>query len=265
MTEQVILSVEGPVATIRLNRPEVGNSIDMGSAQALLKASIQCDQDPAIRCVILTGTGRLFCAGGDLETFRAAGDQVPGLLSELAGILHLAISRLQRMGKPLVVLVNGPAAGAGLSLAISGDIVLSARSAHFTAAYSAVGLSPDGGLTWNLPRLIGLRKAQEMVVLNKRVPSQQAEDIGLITRAVDDDKLLAEGIELAETLARSATGALGGTRRLLLETYEDGLEAHLEKEARSIAALSAGLEAREGISAFVGKRKPIFYRGVENG
>lgn len=257
--------VDGPLAKITLNRPEFGNSIDMEMARELLKAAIQCDQDDGIRCVILTGSGRIFCAGGDLDAFRGAGEKISSFLSEIAGTLHLAISRLARMAKPLVVLVNGPAAGAGLSLAISGDVVLSSRAAHFTAAYSAVGLSPDGGLTWRLPRLVGLRKAHEMIALNRRVTSQQAEDIGLVTRVVDDDRLLAEGLELAQALASSSTSALGQVRRLLLETYETGLEVQMEKEARSIASLSSGFEAREGICAFNEKRKPNFHRGVENG
>lgn len=262
---KIILIIDGPVATITLNRPDAGNSIDMELASALLKAVIQCDQDDSIRCVILTGNGPMFCAGGDLAAFSASADKVSNFISELAGTFHLALSRLARMAKPYVVLVNGPAAGAGLGLAISGDIVLSARKAHFTAAYSAVGLSPDGGLTWRLPRLIGLRKAQEIITLNKRITSQQAEDIGLITRVIDDDRLLAEGMALGKTLANSATMALGETRRLLAETYETGLEVHLEKEARSIAGLSYGIEAREGISAFSEKRRPKFYQGAENG
>ena len=262
---KIILTVDGPVATITLNRPEAGNSIDMELAGALLKAVIQCDQDDAIRCVILTGNGPVFCAGGDLSAFRISADEVSNFISELAGTFHLALSRLARMAKPYLVLVNGPAAGAGLGLAISGDIVLSSKKAHFTAAYPAVGLSPDGGLTWRLPRLVGLRKAQEMITLNKRINSQQAEDMGLITRAIDDDKLLAEGLSLGKTLANSASKALGETRRLIFEAYETGLEVQLEKEARSIAGLSSGIEAHEGISAFSEKRSPKFYQGAENG
>lgn len=254
----VLFSVDGPVATIKLNRPEVGNAIGLPLARALLEAAIRCDHDPAIRCVVLTGNGRLFCAGGDLAEFRTAGDGIPGYLSELAGILHLAISRLMRMPKPLVVLVNGPAAGAGLSLAIMGDIVLATRSAHFTPAYGAVGLSPDGGLSWLLPRFIGMRRAQEMIVANRRVAAVEAGSIGLVTRVVDDDALASEGAKLVQSLVASATQAIGATRRLLLETYENGLEAHLEKEARSIAALSSGPEVREGVAAFSEQRKPNF-------
>src|SRR3546814_7158549 len=133
-------SINSAAATLTFNRPQAGNAIDLPLARARLQAAIRCDTDPAIRCVVLTGAGKLFCGGGDVQAFSAAGDQVSSYLSELAGTLHIAVTRLMRMAKPLLVLVNGPAAGAGLSLAICGDMVLAARSAHFTAAYGmAIG------------------------------------------------------------------------------------------------------------------------------
>ena len=262
MNDGVLLNLEGPVATLTLDRPQLGNAIDLPMAQAILRAAIRCDQDPAIRCVVITGAGRLFCAGGDLGAFTAAGDDVPGFLSELAGVLHLAISRLMRMAKPLVVLVNGPAAGAGMSLSLIGDIVLAARSAHFTPAYTGIGLSPDGGLSWHLPRLVGLRRAQEILLLNRRLDASQAQDLGLITRLVDDARLLQEGREIAHGLAAAATPALGRVRQLLLHSHGAELEAHLEREARSISALSTGPQAREGLAAFIEKRSPHFHSGV---
>src|ERR1700712_1514319 len=132
MTDQddsiLLVAIAEGVATLTLNRPLVGNTIDLAMAQALLRAAILCDNDVTVRCVVLTGTGKLFCGGGDLASFAAAGEDVPALLSELAGTLHMAISRFMWMRKPLVVLVNGPAAGAGLSLAIMGDIVIAGRA-----------------------------------------------------------------------------------------------------------------------------------------
>ena len=249
---------DGGVAKLTLNRPEVGNSIDLEMARALVEAAIRCDSDTSVRCVVLTGAGRMFCAGGDLGLLASAGDQVPALLSELAGTLHMAVSRLARMAKPLLVLVNGPAAGAGLSLAISGDIVIATRSAHFTAAYTAIGLTPDGGLTWLLPRLIGLRKAQEMILTNRRVTAETAEAIGLITHMVDDAVLADEGGRTAASLSQAAISALGAARALLLESFASGLETQMEKEARALAAAGAGAESREGIAAFLDKRKPNF-------
>lgn len=254
----VLFALEGSVARVTFNRPEIGNAIDLDMARALVKIAIRCDTDAAIRCVVLTGAGRCFCAGGDLALFSEAGERIPSFLSELAGTLHMAISRFVRMAKPLLILVNGPAAGAGLSLALSGDVVLAARSAHFTVAYSAIGLTPDGGLSWFLPRLVGLRKAQDMILTNRRVVAEEAESIGLITRAVDDDVLEEEGMNTATLLSRSATAALGGARALLLESFPEGLETHLEREARAISTAARSAESREGIAAFLAKCKPNF-------
>lgn len=254
------VAVEERIATLALNRPAAGNAIDLPLARALLAAAIRCDQDPAIRCVVLTGNGRLFCGGGDVGGFAAAGEAASSHISEVAGTLHMAISRLMRMPKPLLVLVNGPAAGAGASLAICGDVVLAARSAHFTAAYGSVGLSSDGGMSWLMPRLVGLRKAQEIILTNRRIPADEAERIGLVTRVVDDAALAAEGRAQAQRLREAATGAIGAARALLLESFGAALEHQLEREVRSIAAAARGAEFREGVAAFLERRKPNFER-----
>lgn len=256
--EPLLIEQENGIARLTLNRPNAGNSIDVSLARALMEASIRCDEDDSIRCVSLTGAGRLFCAGGDIQSFTAAGDGAPALLKELTGYLHMAIARFARMDKPLVTVVNGPTAGAGVGLAALGDIVLAARSAHFTLAYTNIALSPDAGCTWLLPRLIGLRRAQELVLTNRRVSAQEAEHIGLITRAVDDDALGQTAVAHAQMAADSASRALGHTRRLLLSSFESSLETHLENEARSIAELGRTPEFQEGIDAFVGRRKPNF-------
>ncbi|CAM3838165.1 1,2-epoxyphenylacetyl-CoA isomerase [Pseudomonas reidholzensis] len=256
MNSPLLLDVQDGIATLTLNRPGQGNAIDLDLAKALLQAAIACDQDGAVRCVVLTGSGKLFSAGGDLEAFVAAGDGISGFLSELAGTLHLAISRLMRMDKPLVVLVNGAAAGAGMSLALIGDIVLAPRTASFTPAYGAIGLSPDGGLSWLLPRLVGLRRAQEITLLNQRVSATQAEHLGLITRVVDDGQLEAEGRTVAQTLAAMHRPALGRIRQLLLASHGSALEAQLEQEARSIAGLASAPYVREKVAAFVAQRTP---------
>lgn len=256
--EPLRVSIDGPVATLTLNRPAVGNAIDLPLAQALMRAAIRCDQDDSIRCVVLTGAGRLFCAGGDLSAFAAAGDQVPAFLSELAGTLHMAISRLQRMAKPLLVLVNGPAAGAGLSLSLIGDVVIAARTAHFTAAYGGVGLSPDGGMSWLLPRLVGMRRAQEMIIANRRVSAEDGAAIGLITRMVEDGDLASAGAEAISTLAAAPTRAVGAARNLLLDSFDGPLEAHLDRETRHIAACGATRDCKEGVAAYLDRRKPEF-------
>jgi 2-(1,2-epoxy-1,2-dihydrophenyl)acetyl-CoA isomerase len=156
--EPIRLETKDSVAWITLTRPQAGNTIDVAMARALMEASLSVDEDDAVRAVVLTGEGRLFCGGGDVQSFASAGEGVPALIKQITGPLHVAIARLARMNKPLVTLINGPAAGAGLSLAVLGDIALAARSAHFTVAYTAIGLTPDGGASWLLPRLVGMRR-----------------------------------------------------------------------------------------------------------
>lgn len=258
MSAPVLLNRDGTVATITLNRPEAGNAIDMALAEALTRVLDAIVDDRAVRCVVLTGEGRLFCGGGDVSGFAGSGNGTPQSLRGLADTLHASISRLAKMAKPLVVLVNGPAAGAGMSLALLGDVTLAARSAHFTAAYCKVGLTPDGGMSWLLPRLVGLRRAQEMILTNLRVSAEEAAKIGLVTRVVDDADLAASGQALATQLAESATGALAGARALLSVSLQSSLDAQLEFEARTISAARATADSREGIAAFLERRKPQF-------
>lgn len=254
----ILLERHGAVAKITLSRPDAANALDLPLTRALLDAAIAVDADASVRAVVLTGSGRMFCAGGDIGVMAASGDNVGAVVGELASTLHLAMSRLARMNKPLVNLVNGPAAGAGYGLAISGDVVLAARSAMFHSAYAALGVSPDGGLSWLLPRLVGLRRAQEIIISNRKVTAAEAEAMGIVSRAVDDEALQDEGMALAVTLAAGPVGAIGRMRGLLLATYEHGLETHLELEARGIAAAAAGPEGREGVAAFLGRREPDF-------
>jgi 2-(1,2-epoxy-1,2-dihydrophenyl)acetyl-CoA isomerase len=249
---------DGAIARLTLNRAAVGNAIDMELGRALMAAAIACDEDATIRCVVLTGAGRLFCAGGDIGAFAQAGAGLPALLKELTAYLHMAVSRLARMGKPLICAVNGPAAGAGLSLAVLGDIVLAARSSHFTVAYTGIGLTPDGGSSWLLPRLVGHRRAQELMLTNRRVGAQEAGEMGLVTRVVEDADLAAETTALAQQLCGAATRALGRTRGLLLSSLTATLETQMEAESRAIADSARGPEGLEGVAAFLQKRKPHF-------
>lgn len=265
MAAAILVEREGAVARITLNRPEIGNAIDLPMARALMEAAIACDEDDAVRCVIVTGSGRMFCAGGDVSAFAAAGEKLPAFITEVTVYVHAAVTRLLRMKKPLVTAINGPAAGAGISLAIMGDIALAEPDAHFTLAYSALGLSPDGGASWLLPRLIGLRRAQELCLTNRRVDAEEAAAIGLITRTVPAGTLAAQAMDLAQGMARAATPALGVARRLLLESGNASLEAQLDAESRGISGLSRTAEGREGIAAFLEKRKPDFIGVKDHG
>jgi 2-(1,2-epoxy-1,2-dihydrophenyl)acetyl-CoA isomerase len=236
---------DGAVARLLLDRPDAGNAID-------------CADDPAIRCVVLSGIGRFFCVGGDVAAFAAGGDDAPHVLKTLADTLHGAILTLVGMRKPLIVLVNGPAAGAGLSLALLGDVVIAARSAHFTAAYTAIGLTPDGGMSWFLPRLVGLRRAQAMILTNQRVTAEEAVQLGLITEVVEDDDLVSAGDDFAARFVEAPMAALGATRGLLLASATLPLDIHLNREAATIAAAGGHTESREGVAAFLARRKPDF-------
>ena len=162
------------------------------------------------------------------------------------------------MPKPVITAINGPAAGAGIGLALLGDIVLADPAAHFTLAYTAIGMSPDVGATWLLPRLVGLRRAQELCLRNRRVKADEAERIGLITRVVESGTLAGEAAALADELAGAATTALGTTKRLLLDGLSAPIEQHLEAESRGISSQARSLDGREGIAAFVAKRQPQF-------
>lgn len=256
----VLLARDGGIATITLDRPDQGNAIDMDMARALDAVARDCAGDPAVRCVVLAGNGRLFSAGGDIAAFAAAGDRAGAFLHELASALHEAVLVLARMDKPLLTLVHGPAAGAGLSLALLGDVVLAGDAAHFTAAYSGIGLTPDGGMSWLLPRVAGLRVAQEMILTNRRVGAEEAARLGLVTRVVPDADLAAEVQAMAARLAAAPVRALGAARALLLDSSTRDLAAHLVVEADSIAAAGAGAEGREGVAAFLERRKPDFTR-----
>lgn len=254
----VLLSIDQAVATVTLDRPMAGNAIHMELARSLADAATHCAEDPAVKCVVLTGRGKLFCGGGDIASIAQAAPHSGKFVESLAATLHEGAVKLQRMAKPLVVLVNGPAAGAGLSLAISGDIVIAARSAHFTAAYSSIGLTPDGGMSWILPRLVGLRRAQDMIIANRRIYAEEAAAIGLVTRVVDDADLATAGAEAARALAAGATRAISSARGLLLSSFANTLEMQLEDETRSIGLAAASPECREGVSAFLERRQPDF-------
>lgn len=255
---KLLLEQSGGIATITLNRPKLGNAIDMELARSLRSAAQKCVADPSVRCVVLTGAGGMFCVGGDIGAFADAGDDAGGFLQELADELHGAIEALAMMSKPLVTRINGPAAGAGMSLAMLGDIAIASETTHFTAAYTAIGLTPDGGMTWLLPRLIGLRSAQKMLLTNQRMRAPEAARVGLVSDCVAEALLDSVVADAAEALAVGPVSAIGSTRRLLLDAPTRSLAEHLKAEAASIAAAAATADAREGVDAFLARRRPEF-------
>ena len=261
MTTPILLDITDGIARITLNRPDKGNALDQAMADALFDAAVRFANDRQVRCVVLTGAGKMFCVGGDIGEFFANGDAIAPFLARLAGTLHQAMSQFATMKKPLVTLVNGTAAGAGLSMAISGDIVLADPSALFTTAYLGIGLTPDGGMTWLLPRLVGMRTAQDMIITNRRLDATEAAAIGLITRVAAPGTLMAEGNEIAARLSTGAVAAMGHARRLLHDSFNSGFASQMDRELASITAAGDGPEGREGIAAFLDRRKPDFQTG----
>lgn len=226
-------------------------------AEALATAVRAVADDPDIRCVLLAGEGRFFCVGGDVKSMGAA-DDVGALLDRITTPLHDTVAALLRMDKPLVVAVNGPVAGGGLGLALAGDIVIAAQSAHFSLAYAGIGFSPDGAATWLLPRLIGMRRTQELAYLNKRLSSAEAAALGLVTRVVADAELIAEAAATAEALAEGPVAAFAATRRLLLSSWLVSPETQMVAEAESVRAQAVGPEGQEGLASFLNKSRPVF-------
>lgn len=249
---------QGAIARIMLNRPDAANGMNAGLNRELKQAAIACDRDAAIKVVILGAQGRFFCAGGDIREMLAHGDEIGPELKSLADDLHAAISTLMRMQAVLIVAVNGVAAGGGFSLALTGDIVLAAESASFTMAYTRAGLCPDGSSSWLLPRLVGWRRAQELMLTNRRLSADEALEIGLITRVVADDELQVETDRLAAEFAAGARLSNAYVKKLLLASADNDLESQMELEAALLSRCATSPDGREGILAFVEKREPEF-------
>jgi 2-(1,2-epoxy-1,2-dihydrophenyl)acetyl-CoA isomerase len=252
-------SIDNNIALIALNRPESANTISVELAEDLLKAAIRCESDPAVRAVVLTGKGRFFSGGGDVQSFAATGDGVGELLRRITAPLHAAVSRFARMDAPLITAVNGTAAGAGFSLAIAGDVIVAAESAKFTMAYTKIAMSADGGGSFNLPRIVGMARAKELMLLNPVLTATEAQQRGLVTIVAPDAEVLAKAKEIATSLASGPTRAYGEVKRLLADSHTNSLEEQLALESRSMATLADRTEdAREGFTAFSQKRAPKY-------
>ena len=256
--EHIKFEKQGAIAKIELNRPDAANGLDTLMASELKQAAKLCDGDPELKAVVLSASGRFFCAGGDIKQMLSQGDAVGDAIKSLADDLHSAISILSRMQAALIVAVNGVAAGAGFSIALVGDIVLAGESASFTMAYTRAGLCPDGSSSYFLPRLVGLRRAQDLMLTNRTLSAVEAHELGLVTRVVSDDALQAEADKVASELALGARLSTAYVKKLLLASAGNDLETQMELEGQLVAQCAASPDGREGIQAFVEKRKPDF-------
>ena len=257
--ETVEVNRDGAAVKIALNRPERMNAWSEGLSQDLLAVLGEVAADETVRAVMLTGNGRAFCSGADLKD--GADDAVAGQLdtyTTLTRWYHPIVTTIRHMPKPVLTAVNGPAAGAGLSLALAGDLVVAAESAYFMLAFVGIGLVPDGGASLFVPSRVGFARAAEMAMLGERVSAAKAVDWGLINSAWPDAEFAAKAEALLTRLAAGPTRSYAGSKQELNHWMYDRMAAHLELEASIQGELAASADFVEGVSAFLQKRPPEF-------
>ncbi|CAN5422484.1 enoyl-CoA hydratase-related protein [soil metagenome] len=257
MTDLVTGLLNDGLATITLARPEAGNAMSWQLVDALSRVIEELTAAPGVRAFLVRAEGKNFCVGGDIRSFVDESDPAE-YIGRLARRLHEGVALLTQHGAPVVIAAQGAAAGAGLSLVASGDVVLIGQSAFFSMAYAGIGLTADGGATWLLPRLIGLRATQEMAYLGRRLNAEEAVALGLATRIVADDALADEAAAVAAKIAAGPTGAFVSVKRLLAQGDSTAFPDQLNAEADAIAAAMASADAKEGVAAFMERRKPAF-------
>ena len=256
--ELLTLHRDGGVATITLNRPDAFNAFNKKLGREMFDAVLEVDDDQEVRCVVLTGAGKAFCAGGDVKEFVDNLPRIGAHVKELTTYLHGAVSRLCRSDKPVIMAVNGIAAGGGFSLALSGDLVVAAESARFTMAYARIAATPDGSSSYFLPRLIGIRRAMELYMTNRMLSAKEALDWGLVSRVAPDAEFKSAVDTLARELAQGPSKAFGAAKRLLHQSTAESLETQMELEAQEIARCGRSEDFREGVTAFAAKKSPTF-------
>jgi 2-(1,2-epoxy-1,2-dihydrophenyl)acetyl-CoA isomerase len=257
--QTIILEVSDGLARLTLNRPEAANAFNPELSAELRHAAVRLSHDRAVRAVLLTANGRVFCGGGDLSSFSGQEPaDLPAYIDNMTIDLHAAVARLAKMDAPLVAAVTGSCGGAGMSLVAASDLVVCGHSAKFTMGYTRAGLVPDGTSSFFLARVVGLRRATDLVLSNRVLDGATAEAWGLVNYVVPDDEVVAKATSLAQSLAAGPTRAFGLAKRVLVEGVSSPLEQAMERESAAIAAASRTEDAREGIAAFLGKRAPGF-------
>jgi len=258
MSCKIRSQVANGIATLAFNRPEVFNALDEEMILAFRALCETFADDASVRCVVLRGEGAAFLAGGDVALFHSRLDELPAMIRRLARELYFGVLALRRMPKPVLASVHGAVAGAGLSLMAACDLVIAADDARFSLAYSRIGASPDGGATYFLERALGPRKALELALLSEPFDAATAFSLGLVARVVPLAVLAEETGALAKRLAAGPTIAYAETKRLIRISAEHSLEQQLEEEAQAFARCARTEDMREGVTAFVEKRKPHF-------
>ncbi len=259
MEPTILLQIEAGVAVITLNRPKQLNSFNPDMHKALKKALKEAEQDDSVRAILLTGAGRGFCAGQDLNDRNVnSSEAMPDLGESIEKFYNPLIKQITAMPKPVIAAVNGVAAGAGANIALACDIVFAAQSANFIQAFCKIGLVPDSGGTWTLPRAVGMAKAKALMLLGDKVSATQAQEWGMIWQCVADDELFEKALSVANHLATQPTKGLGFIKHALNRSSENSLEEQLdlEKDLQRLAGKTK--DYREGINAFFEKRAPEF-------
>lgn len=257
MSNSILLKIENKVAYISLNRPDVFNSFNREMALSLQKILTDCSADNSVRAIVITGNGKAFCAGQDLKEVTDP-DLNPGFRKILEEHYNPIIQLIRTIEKPIIAAVNGVAAGAGANIALACDIVLASENASFIQAFSKIGLIPDSAGTFFLPRLIGFQKASALMMLGDKVSAVEAEQLGMVYKVISAESFLEEATKLAETLAEMPTKAIGLTKRLLNQSMTNNLENQLALESDLQIEASSSNDYKEGVTAFVEKRKPQF-------
>jgi len=256
--ETILFEKADQIGRITLNQPKTLNALNLQLASDLREVMSHIKDESDLRVLVLTGTGRGFCAGGDVGSFHANLDDAPKFLGRIIWHLHAAITYMLELKLPVIVGINGVTAGAGMGLCLAADLAIAAESAVFTMAYTGIGATPDGSSTYFLPRLIGTRRAMELALTNRQLTAKEALDWGMINAVVPDTELPGELDKMAQRLSRGPTRAYGNTRRLIRESSNTSLATQLENEANSIVAMAATEDFKKGVTAFVEKRKPEF-------
>lgn len=258
--ECLTVDISDGVADLCLNRPAVSNALNLDLCEALRHAARSCADNPAVRAIHISASGARFCVGGDLEEVSRSTDR-GAHLRKLANSFHAAITCLTAQNAPVIVSVNGVAAGAGLSLALTADMLVASPRAKFVSAYSQIGYSPDGGLTHVLPRIVGALRARELLLTNRVLDAQTALDWGLVNKVVPADQLVSEAAILARKLSKGPAPAHAAIRRLLDESPDRSLYLQLAAEEAAIAACANSSDGIEGVDAFLQNRQPSFASG----
>jgi 2-(1,2-epoxy-1,2-dihydrophenyl)acetyl-CoA isomerase len=254
----VLVSLEAGVLTLTLNRPDRLNAFNPQMHQELRKALERALDEAAVRAVLLTGAGRGFCAGQDLSERNVAADAPIDLSVSLGSHYNPLVRRLRELPKPVVCAVNGVAAGAGANIALACDLVIAARSASFVQSFARLGLVPDSGGTWLLPRLLGQARAMGLALLGEKLPAEQAQEWGLIWKAVDDDELMPFARQMATALAEGPTRGYGLLKKAFNASWGNSLDAQLDLERDLQREAGLTQDYREGVAAFMQKRKPEY-------